>query len=188
MRRFLTHQEAVFEGTEKKPAGISGRVLVLNQSYEPLSVCSVQKAVILLYLRKADIVVEHPSRCIHTVSSTYPFPSVIRLAHYRRVSFRQVLLSRKNILRRDGHRCQYCGGTTAPLTVDHVVPRARGGTDTWENLVTACLPCNNRKRDHTPERAGMTLRSIPRRPSRVSLIVHSLRHVDERWKPFLFIS
>ncbi|MBR9975957.1 MAG: HNH endonuclease [Bacteroidetes bacterium] len=165
-----------------------GRVLVLNQSYEPLTVCSVQKAVILLYLHKADVVIEHPQRSIRTVSTCYPFPSVIRLSHYKRVPFKQIMLSRKNILRRDGHRCQYCGGTAPPLTVDHIIPRARGGCDTWENLVTACLSCNNRKRDHTPERAGMTLRSVPHRPSHVSLIVHSLHSVDEHWKPYLFIS
>ncbi len=148
----------------------------------------MQKAVILLYLEKADIVIENPLRKIRTVNAPYPFPSVIRLSHYKRVPFKNVILSRKNILRRDGHRCQYCGGTSAPLTVDHIIPRARGGKDSWENLVTACLPCNNRKRDHTPERAGMTLKSVPRRPSRVSFIVQSAHAVEELWKPYLFMA
>ncbi|MFZ1730696.1 MAG: HNH endonuclease [Bacteroidota bacterium] len=163
-------------------------MLVLNQSYEPLTVCSVQKAVILCFLHKADIVIEHPQRKIRTVNTSFPFPSVIRLSNYKRIPFRGIMLSRKNILRRDGHRCQYCGGTSAPLTVDHIIPRARGGPDTWENLVTACLPCNNRKRDHSPERAGMTLSSIPHRPSRVSFIAQSVHHVDELWKPYLFMA
>lgn len=163
-------------------------MLVLNQSYEPLSVCSVQKAVILVFLDKADIVIENPHRKIHTVNAPYPFPSVIRLSHYKRVPFKNIMLSRKNILRRDGHRCQYCGGTTAPLTVDHIIPRSHGGKDTWENLVTACLACNNRKRDHSPERAGMTLRSVPRRPSRVSFIAQSVHNVDDLWKPYLFMA
>ncbi len=179
--------EYVFEVAEQRASSISGRVLVLNQSYEPLSVCSVQKAVILIFLMKADIVIENPHRKIRTVNSNYPFPSVIRLSNYTRVPFKNIMLSRKNILRRDGHRCQYCGGTAAPLTVDHIVPRARGGMDSWENMVTACLPCNNHKRDRTPERAGMTLRSVPRRPSRVSFIVQSVHQVDELWKPYLFM-
>ena len=148
----------------------------------------MQKAVILLFLDKADMVVEHPKRRLRTVITSFPFPSVIRLSHYKRVPFKSIMLSRKNILRRDGHRCQYCGGTSSPLTVDHIVPKARGGTDTWENLVTACFACNNRKRDHSPERAGMMLQSVPRRPSHVSLIVHSLRKVDDLWKPYLFIA
>jgi 5-methylcytosine-specific restriction endonuclease McrA len=160
----------------------------LNQSYEPLTVCSVQKAVILVFLNKADIVIEHPQRKIRTVNTSFPFPSVIRLSHYKRIPYRGIMLSRKNILRRDGHRCQYCGGTSAPLTVDHIIPRARGGPDTWENLVTACLPCNNRKRDHSPERAGMKLSSVPHRPSRVSFIAQSVHHVDELWKPYLFMA
>ncbi|MDX9759503.1 MAG: HNH endonuclease [Bacteroidota bacterium] len=163
-------------------------MLVLNQSYEPLSVCSVQKAVVLLFLSKADLVVEHPRRRIRTVSASYPFPSVIRLSRYMHIAFRGIMLSRKNILRRDGHRCQYCGTTAAPLTVDHIIPKARGGTDSWENLVTACLACNNRKRDRTPERAGMALRCVPHRPSHVSLIAHSVHNVDDQWKPYLFIA
>ncbi|MBR9977525.1 MAG: HNH endonuclease [Bacteroidetes bacterium] len=178
----------VFEVAEKKTSTLSGRVLILNQSYEPLSVCNVQKAVILLFLQKAELVAERPHRSIRTVSETYPFPSVIRLSHYKRVPFKRIMLSRKNILRRDGHRCQYCGATAPPLTVDHVIPKARGGQDSWENLVTACLSCNNRKRDNTIERAGMMLRSVPRRPSHVSLLVHSVHHVDDNWKPYLFIA
>jgi 5-methylcytosine-specific restriction endonuclease McrA len=163
-------------------------VLVLNQSYEPLSVCNVQKAVILLFLRKAELVAERPNRRIRTVSESYPFPSVIRLGSYIRVPYKSIMLSRKNILRRDGHRCQYCGATSPPLTVDHVIPKARGGMDTWENLVTACLACNNRKRDNTIERAGMMLHSVPRRPSHVSLLMQSVHHVDDLWKPYLFIA
>ncbi|MCB2205624.1 HNH endonuclease [bacterium] len=166
---------------------MSGRVLVLNQSYEPLTVCSVQKAVILLFLEKAQIVVEKADRKIRSVSCAYPFPSVIRLNSYKRVPYKGIMLSRKNIIRRDGHRCQYCGRTGTQLTVDHIIPRARGGKDSWENLVTACLACNNKKGSRTPERAGFTLLSVPRRPSHVSFIRHSVARVDELWKPYLFM-
>ncbi len=181
--------EAAFEfGDTNKPKAISGRVLILNQSYEPITVCSVQKAVILLYLDKAEIVAETEGRWIRSVSQRLPFPSVIRLRRYKRVPYKQIMLSRKNILRRDGHRCQYCGTSASPLTVDHIVPRSHGGRDTWENLVTACVRCNNIKSNRTPEHAGMYLRSIPRKPSHVTFIVHSVGHVDTHWRPYLFMA
>lgn len=168
--------------------GLSGRVLILNQSYEPLVVCSVQKAIILLYLQKAELIAEQSHRAIRSVSRSFPFPSVIRLFKYRRIPYKGIMLSRKNIIRRDGHRCQYCGSSSAPLTVDHIIPRARGGRDSWDNLVTACLPCNNKKSDKTLERAGLTLMSVPRRPSHVSFLMQSVTRVDPLWKPYLFMA
>lgn len=162
-------------------------MLVLNQSFEPICICGTQKAVVLLYLHKAELIEERHDRSIHTVSSSWPFPSIIRLNNYRRIPYKNIMLSRKNILRRDGHRCQYCGSHAAPLTVDHIIPRARGGADSWENLVAACLYCNNRKGSRTPEKAGMTLLSTPRRPSHVSFIVQLVNSVDDGWKPYLFI-
>ncbi|PLX33582.1 MAG: HNH endonuclease [Ignavibacteria bacterium] len=168
--------------------GLSGRVLVLNQSYEPLAVCNVQKAVILMYLHKAELIAEQNHRKIRSVNCAFPFPSVIRLFQYKRIPYKGIMLSRKNIIRRDGHRCQYCGSRSAPLTVDHIIPRARGGADTWDNLVTACLPCNNKKSDKSLERAGLTLLSVPRRPSHVSFLMHSVMRVDPLWKPYLFMA
>jgi 5-methylcytosine-specific restriction endonuclease McrA len=178
----------IFEGYESEHApAISGRVLILNQSYEPVTICSVQKAVILLFLHKADMVATADGRVIRSVRSQMPFPSVIRLSHYRRIPYRNIILSRKNILRRDGFRCQYCGAHSAQLTVDHVIPKSRGGSDSWENLVTACVRCNNSKDDRTPEAAGMNLHARPRRPSHVTFIIHSAGTVEENWKPFLFM-
>lgn len=181
--------EGIFEELHHGQApAISGRVLILNQSYEPVTVCSVQKAIVLLYLRKADMVAAARGRVLRSVSTQMPFPSVIRLAHYRHIPYKGIILSRKNILRRDGHRCQYCGSTTVPLTVDHIVPRSLGGGETWENLVTACVRCNNRKDDRTPEAAGLRLRSTPRKPSHVTFIIHSVGSVDELWRPYLFMA
>jgi 5-methylcytosine-specific restriction endonuclease McrA len=180
--------EGVFEsGNHSGSRDISGRVLVLNQSYEPISVCSVQKAVVLVYLEKADIISTADGKVLRSISSTFPFPSVIRLGQYKRIPYKNIILSRKNILRRDGHRCQYCGTTTPPITVDHIIPKSRGGADTWENLVAACIRCNNVKDDRTPEKAGMRLRSTPRRPSHVTFLVHSVNAVDDRWRPYLFM-
>src|SRR5574341_1128575 len=119
------------------------KVLVLNQNYEPLSVCNVKKAIILLYLGKAELIAALDGKLLRSVSVTMPFPSIVRLSVYVRVPFKKIVLSRKNILRRDSHKCQYCGKSEVALTVDHVVPRARGGLDSWENLVCACIDCNN---------------------------------------------
>jgi 5-methylcytosine-specific restriction endonuclease McrA len=150
-------------------------------------VCSVQKAVVLVYLDKAEIVSTADGRVIRSVHSTFPFPSVIRLSQYKRIPYKNIILSRKNILRRDGHRCQYCGSTSPPITVDHILPKSQGGGESWENLVAACIRCNNVKDNRTPEKAGMRLRSVPRRPSHVSFIIHSVNSLDERWRPYLFL-
>jgi len=162
-------------------------VLVLNQSYEPISICSVQKAVVLVYLRKAEIIATLNGKQLRSVNSNYAFPSIVRLSKYRQIPYKEIILSRKNIVRRDGHRCQYCGSTKAPITVDHVLPKSQGGPDTWENMIAACVKCNNRKGDRTPEQAGMTMLSTPRRPSHISFIVHSMNSIDSNWKPYLFI-
>jgi 5-methylcytosine-specific restriction endonuclease McrA len=91
-------------------------------------------------------------------------PTVIRLRHFVRVPYKQLPLTRRNLFHRDGHRCQYCGASADQLSVDHVVPRSRGGLDTWENVTTACLPCNVRKGNRTPREAAMPLLRPPHRP------------------------
>jgi 5-methylcytosine-specific restriction endonuclease McrA len=117
-----------------------------------------------------------------------PFPSVVRLSIFIRVPYKKIILSRKNILRRDSHRCQYCGRGDNALTLDHVVPKARGGDDSWENLVTACVVCNNRKGDRTPEEVNMRLQRPTLRPNHVMFIRHFVGNIDERWKPYLFMN
>ncbi|MAT40219.1 MAG: HNH endonuclease [Ectothiorhodospiraceae bacterium] len=152
-----------------------------------MSITSVQKAFILVYLNKAEVVEASNGRQLRSVSQAFPFPSIVRLNRYKRIPFKEIILSRKNILRRDGHRCQYCSTTRAPITVDHVKPKCQGGPDTWENLVAACIRCNNRKGNRTPEQAGMKLLSIPRRPSHISFIVHAMNGVQSTWRPYLFM-
>ena len=163
-------------------------MLVLNHNYEPLSICNVKKAVILLYLGKAELIAACDGRSLHSVYMTMPYPSIVRLSVYIRVPYKKIVLSRKNILRRDGHRCQYCGKTEAVLTVDHVVPKAKGGPDTWENLVAACVQCNNSKGDRSPHDAQMKLLRKPIRPNHVMFIRHFVGAVDEHWKPYLFMN
>jgi 5-methylcytosine-specific restriction endonuclease McrA len=164
------------------------KVLVLNHNYEPLSVCNVKKAVVLLYLGKAELVEAHDGKFLHSVTVAIPFPSIVRLSIYVRVPFKKIVLSRKNILRRDGHRCQYCSKSDVALTVDHVIPRARGGEDTWENLVCACVKCNNKKGDRSPSEAHMPLVRRPIRPNHVMFLRDFVGDLDERWKPYLFMN
>ncbi len=164
------------------------KVLVLNHNYEPLSVCHVKKAVVLLYLGKAELIEAYDGRFLHSVSLTIPFPSIVRLSIYVRVPYKKIVLSRKNVLRRDGHRCQYCNRSDVALTVDHVVPRARGGEDSWENLVCACVRCNNKKGDRSPAEAHMPLIRKPIRPNHVMFLRDFVGDMDERWKPYLFMN
>lgn len=165
---------------------LNRRVLVLNQSYEPMSVCNAQRAVSLLLARKAELIEAASGLMIRAEKAHYPMPSVIRLWQYISMPYRNVELSRRNILRRDGHRCQYCGTNKPPLTLDHVMPKSRGGAESWENLVTACVRCNNKKGNRTPEEAGMKLSRPLHKPSHVFFI----RDLDPSgtfaWNPYLF--
>jgi 5-methylcytosine-specific restriction endonuclease McrA len=161
-------------------------VLVLNNSFEPLVICSVRRAIIMMYLGKAQLVESRDGFLIRSVSRAMREPSVVRLGHYARVPFKQVMLNRRNIIRRDANRCQYCGATNRPLTVDHVVPRLRGGCETWENLVCACDRCNNRKGDRTPEEAGLKLSREPVRPNNFTFMRQLIRRGDEAWRKYLF--
>ena len=167
---------------------LNKRVLLLNQNYEPMSICSARKAVILLYLGKAEIVERYDSLMVRSVSTEIPLPSVLRLDRYVPIPRKRILLSRKNILKRDRFRCQYCGAKGKPLTVDHVIPRERGGPDTWENLVAACVACNTKKGNRTPEEAGMKLLKVPKKPNYLHFIQNFFGTIDERWKPYLFLA
>ena len=160
-------------------------VLVLNQNYEPLNVCDTRRAVGMLIGGKAEIV-ENGRGELHSASQTFPFPSVIRLSYLIRRPRPRVKLTRREIFRRDGYRCQYCGLETHSLTMDHVVPRHRGGAHTWENLVSACPSCNRRKGGRTPEEAHMALLHVPYepRPSNLYLFGPHLE-ANDSWRKFL---
>jgi len=166
---------------------ITGQVLLLNRNYEPMSVVSAKKAVVLFYLQKVEIIEQHDA-VVRSVTISIPLPSIIRLVRYTPIPRKRIVLSRRNILKRDGQRCQYCGTTKPPLTIDHVIPKNRGGKDTWENLVCACVRCNNKKGNRTPEEAGINLLAVPRRPSQLYFIQHFVGVRDSRWKPYLFMN
>ena len=161
-------------------------VLVLNQNYEPLQICNARHAVVLVYLGKAEII-ESSEETVRSVTVSYPFPMVVRLSHYVRVIGTGTVLTRRNVMKRDGHRCQYCGTATDPMTIDHVIPRVRGGGEMWENLVCACVTCNNKKGNRTLLEARMTLLRKPRRPHRVTFIQQFVPSPVTEWRPYLFM-
>lgn len=166
---------------------LDSRVLVLNQNYEPMSVCSAKKAIVLLYLGKAEMI-ERNHQLIHSVSASMPLPSIVRLGRLVHIPRKRILLTRSNVIKRDNHQCQYCGTMEGSFTVDHVIPKDKGGQDTWENLVCACIRCNTKKRNQTPKEAGMSLLRIPRKPGYLLFIQHHIGIPDERWKPYLFMT
>ncbi len=160
------------------------KVLVLNASYEPLNITSWRRAIILLLKDKAEQV-EHNGRLIY---DSIPLPTVIRLRHYVHVPYKEIPLTRRNVLYRDSHQCQYCGCYGEDLTIDHVIPRSRYGGDTWDNVVSACVRCNVKKGNRTPKEAGMPLIRPPRRPHsslyfEISKIVRAGTH--QEWSKYV---
>ena len=166
-------------------SALSGHVLVLNQDYRALSVCSVERALVMVFLHKAELVEALNGRAVRSAHRSFPWPCIVRLKAYVRVPYRRIMLTRRNILRRDGNRCQYCGSNDR-LTLDHVVPKSQGGPDSWDNLVAACVPCNNKKGNHTPDEANMPLHRRPFRPSHVMYLRDFLGSLEESWKPYLY--
>ena len=159
------------------------RTLVLNAGYEPLAVVSFRRAIVLVLAHKA-VVLAADEMPVVAGSLTVERPSVILLARYVKVPRgRAVPVSRRGVLRRDGHRCAYCRRSAG--TVDHVLPRSRGGPDSWENLVACCIRCNNVKGDRTPEEMGWTLRLTPRAPQGHAWVLRSGEPRHPLWKEYL---
>lgn len=161
-------------------------VLVLNQNYEAISICTVRRAFLLIFLKKAELIDTLEGEYIRSSLNLFEVPSIIRLKHYVKVPHRKVALSRANIFRRDGESCVYCG-THKDLTIDHVIPRSKGGIDSWENLVTACHSCNSKKGNRTPEEAGMAMLQKPFKPSYIFFMREFNGKIRETWKPYLFL-
>jgi 5-methylcytosine-specific restriction endonuclease McrA len=139
-------------------------------------------------LGKAELVLNDKRKELRTISQTFPWPSIIRLSQFINLPYKKVVLTRKNILRRDSYKCGYCGRSDLPLTIDHIIPKARGGSDSWENLICACTVCNNRKGDRTPAEANMNMLNRPFKPSHIMFIKHVVGKLDENWKPYLYLS
>ena len=158
-----------------------GRVLVLNQNFEPLNVCPIRRAFVLVGDGKAEII-EEGQIVVRTSRSAYTAPSVIRLLYLIKRVHPVAKLTRKELFMRDNYTCQYCGKQSRELTIDHVIPRHRGGPHRWENLVSACKACNHRKGGRSPHEANMTLLSEPHQP-RVSRYYWVHQHLNGTYDP-----
>lgn len=160
-------------------------VLVLNQNYEPLNICNLRRAFVLVSRGKAEVL-EQNARALRSPSHSFIRPSVIRMVYHIRRPRPKVRLTRREVFMRDNFTCQYCGTRTKELTLDHVIPRHRGGRHTWDNLVSACRACNHRKGSRRPEEAHMNLLHAPYEPKATSF--HILyRHIQtyDEWRKFI---
>jgi 5-methylcytosine-specific restriction endonuclease McrA len=160
-------------------------VLVLNATYEPVNVCTVRRAVVLLLKEKAEII-EHSDWELHSASQTMARPVVIRLVTYVRIprDTHRRKITRRAVFARDNWTCQYCG-SRSNLTVDHVIPRSKGGGSSWDNIVASCAPCNRRKGDALPRQVGMQLRRQPRTPSAHVFIHVASPTIPVAWQQYL---
>lgn len=167
---------------------MQGSVLVLNSNFEPLNVCNLKRAIVLVYLGKAEVLKTSQEEILHTMHGEVELPSVLRLYHQVRRPKPELRLSRRAILARDNYTCQYCGHSSRDMTIDHVLPRRLGGGQHWENLVASCKNCNSRKGDKHPSQAGLALRRKPVKPRFVPYISFTkyLSCMDnESWREFL---
>ena len=165
---------------------IRGRVLVLNASYEPLNVCTVRRALVLLLKGKAELL-ERGQGELRSETMSLAKPDVIRLVTYVRVprDVHRRRITRRAVLARDEWTCQYCGSDAAKLTVDHVIPKSRGGDSSWNNIVASCAPCNRKKADRLPREVRMHPRKTPRPPAPTVFIRIASPKVPRNWEPYL---
>jgi len=161
-------------------------VLVVNQNYEPLNICRVRRAVVLLYQGKAEML-ENGSGFIHSANHVFPLPSVIRLDYMIKRPWLERKLTRLEVFNRDQYTCQYCGRQTHQLTLDHIIPKHQGGEHIWGNVVSACIPCNRRKAGRTPEQAGMRLLHHPTHPRSKTpfYIPYHYLQTQSEWQKYL---
>jgi 5-methylcytosine-specific restriction endonuclease McrA len=164
----------------------TGRVLVLNASFEPINVCTVRRAAVLVLKQRAEIL-EHGERRLHAETMTMPRPLVIRLVTYVRIprDAHRRKITRRAVFARDRWTCQYCGHERGNLTVDHVIPRSRGGGSSWDNIVACCAPCNRRKGDRLPNQVNMVPRRAPRAPSPTVFIHVATPTIPAAWEQYL---
>jgi 5-methylcytosine-specific restriction endonuclease McrA len=171
--------------TAARRAYLNEPVLVLNLNFEPLGVCKLRRAMGLIVLGKADVL-QNGRGYVRTPSRALPRPSVIRLGHLVYRPRLRVKLVKKEIMRRDDYRCQYCGRRLSRLTIDHIVPRRLGGQHRWDNLVSACPGCNRKKGGKTLRAASMWLLRPPREPTPTALYrLGRYLQENEDWRPFL---
>jgi len=161
-------------------------VLLLNQNYEPLTILKLKRVITLVILGKVDIIEKEDGKVLHAVSISYRVPSVVRLKYYVKIMRKEISLTKKNVIKRDSHQCQYCGKRTGFMTADHILPKALGGDETWENLVCACHECNNKKGNLSLKLADMHLLKKPKRPNYFTFVLNEFGNPNVKWRPYLF--
>ena len=166
--------------------GRGGRVLVLNASYEPINVCTMRRATVLVLKERAEVLEEREG-AIRSERLELQRPCVIRLVRYVRIprDVHRRKITRKAVLARDAWTCQYCGHQATGLTVDHVIPRSRGGQSEWDNIVAACAPCNRRKGNRTPHEARMHPTTRPKAPGPTVFIRIASPRIPPAWETYL---
>lgn len=163
---------------------VLNRALVLNATYQPLCVVSVRRALILVLKSKAVIEEVAEEGTLHSERMSFPVPSVVRLVYFVRVPYRaRAALSRRAVFARDQYECQYCG--SAAENVDHIRPKSRGGTHTWDNVVASCRPCNSKKENRLLAESGMTLRRPPHTPKDSLFLLAAVGKTYPSWEPYL---
>ena len=158
-------------------------VLVLNANYSPMTICTAKRAICMEFLDKVEVLASYED-IVRSPSITVNLPSIIKIKDYVRYDNLSVDLNRKNLLERDNNICQYCGVSNVPMTLDHIIPKAQGGKDSWENLVTACRPCNQKKGNKTPQEANISLLSKPTKPR--NSILRQINDVQPIWNIYLW--
>jgi len=166
---------------------LSKKVLLLNSSYEPISVINGKKAIIMLMTKKVDYI-EKTKLLISSEKLKISLPLIVKLKSYIYLNKRKISLTRKNIFKRDNYKCQYCGKNTSSLTIDHVIPKNKGGKDSWENLVSACVKCNLKKADSSLKDINMNLINKPKKPHYLIYMQEHVSNEYESWKPYLYMS
>ena len=166
---------------------MSQEVLVLNSDFEPLNVCHMRRALVMVYLGKADIL-HSQDIVVATLYGDMSTPSVVKLKHHVRRPLPELKLSRRTVFARDDFKCQYCGIIAKDLTIDHVIPKRHGGKTSWENVVASCRKCNMKKSDKFLHQTAMRLMTVPKRPKYIpyiSLTKYLLGRKNEVWRDYL---
>ena len=165
---------------------LNRKVLLLNQSYQPLMTLGAKRAIVLSFTEKVEVLERYRDK-VNSINLSIFVPSVIRLKDYVRFNKKNIPLNRRNILKRDNHICQYCNSKGKFMTIDHIIPKHKGGRDLWENLVAACVPCNTKKGNKLLKDINMTLLRKPKAPSFLFNIQNELSNSQKSWKPYLFM-
>ncbi len=166
---------------------LSKKVLLLNSSYEPISIINSKKAIIMLMLNKVDYI-EKSNKIIKSEKLKVLLPIIVKLKSFVYLKKRKIALTRQNIFKRDHYMCQYCGKKTKDLTIDHVIPKIKGGVDSWENLVSACVKCNLSKADNYIKDINMPLLNKPKKPHFLIYMQGCVNNEYKSWKPYLYMN